>query len=176
MNPRKQLIKGANNNEKFASIERTLKHITRAPFKTVVGVIPPLTFSEYCDRPGEDGIIARHMIIAAGVLSKMAMFFESIDQKQMYTFTILVEDMNGSQSTRFESKKKLIYQEFSLSVIAGTRLTVSVSPTEGLEGIWIAALENIKFEDYANSQYLLEDFEKLVGFHQEEISEEEIPK
>ena len=162
----KEFVKGRTADEKFKSINATLKHFSRRMQKTFVGLVPSAPVFEFVFIPSSDGVVLRRVFPVGGKITKSCIFVANHEGKGPTVFDVLIESSDGV-STRtiantFDVKKAPLLFDLDAPVNGGDRWTLSVREPEKVRGIWIGFLYEVDYRALGKEEFAIEQFEGLL--------------
>ena len=163
----KEFVKGKTADEKFKSINTTLKHFSRRLGKTVVGLVPSSPVFEFIFVPASDGVILRRIFPVPGRITKSCIFVANREGKGPTVFNVLIESGDRATVDSFEVGKKPLLFNLDASVRGGDRWTLSVREPEKIRGIWVGFLYEVDYRSLGSEKFAIEQFEGLL----EEVSD-----
>jgi len=150
--------------EKIDQIERKLILMNRRTASYVIGIAPRIPISEYIEAPEADtGIILRKILPSNGIITAGYLFIEQLDKKESPQVTISLDNQMGGSSIKIPVDKATISVHPNISVIAGQRLTLSISPVESCKNIWIGFIFEMSDEGLAKENHLVDKFLSMIG-------------
>ena len=136
MNPNKNFIKGKNATEKFACVERVLKHLAYRRQKTAVVNTPPIPISFFCHKPEDDGVIFRYLVPFTGVIKHVFISVRDFpDKVKNVKIRIELAFDNGVTTHDVVIKPGDNAVDLSVDIKAGTRVKIFVEELD-LINIW----------------------------------------
>ena len=169
----KDFVKGKTVDEKFKSINATLKHFSRRLMSVVVGVVPSSPVYNFVFIPASDGIILRTIFPVAGKIVKSAIFVGNKETKGPAVFVATIDNESGSVNRRFEVKAKPLIFDLDTPIAAGDRLTLRVEEPESVSGIWYAFLYEAELRSMTKKTFAIDQFEKMVEEELEDAVDKE---
>ena len=162
----KEFVKGRTADEKFKSINATLKHFSRRMQKTFIGLIPSAPVFEFVFVPSSDGVVLRRVFPVGGKITKSCIFVANHEGKGPTVFDVLIESSDGV-STRtvantFSVQKTPLLFDLDAPVNGGDRWTLSVREPEKIRGIWIGFLYEVDYRSLGKEEFAIEQFENLL--------------
>jgi len=137
----KQFVKGSSNDEKFKSIETTLRHFSHRLSKKIVGLVPATPIIRYVV-PSEDGVILNMICPADGKITQGCIYIESEDKQARLGFQI--EKGNSSESTTFDLRTNVSLPfKFDMVIELGDMVTLWVNESEKIRSVWLGFLYEI---------------------------------
>ena len=167
----KDFVKGNTVDEKFNSINATLKHFSRRLMKVVVGVVPSSPVYDFVFVPQSDGVVLRTIFPVAGRIVKSVIFVANKETKGAAVFVATIENEDGSNSRRFEVKSKPLVFDLDTPIKAGDRLTLTVEEPDKIRGIWYAFLYEAELRSMTKKTFVIDQFDKMIG-EEEDASKE----
>ena len=158
----KDFVKGKTVEDKFRSINATLKHFSRRLKSVVVGVVPSSPVYDFVFVPDSDGVITRKIFPASGKIIKSCLYVASRDGKGPTIFTATIDGDAGSMTRRFEVKKIPLIFDLDAPVGAGDRLTLRVEEPEKVRGIWFGFLYEVELRSMTKKTFMIDQFEKMI--------------
>jgi len=158
----KEFVKGKTVDEKFNSINATLKHFSRRLMSVVVGVVPSSPVYDFVFVPSSDGVILRTIFPVAGKIVKSAIFVANKETKGPTVFVATFDNESGSISRKFEVKNKPLIFDLDAPIAAGDRLTLRVEEPESVRGIWYAFLYEAELRSMTKKTFVIDQFEKMI--------------
>jgi hypothetical protein len=134
----KRLVTGDNIDAKFNNIDRILNKLTSRT-KSVIGtiVMPPVPIIPSIQTISEDGLIFRCLLPVAGQIQRAYLHVEKIASKVKPQLTIIITQDQEARTLILPYKQGLNILEPSITVSAGTRLTLSTSDVSSVSGLSI---------------------------------------
>ena len=158
----KEFVKGKTVDEKFNSINATLKHFSRRLMSVVVGVVPSSPVYNFVFLPNPDGVVLRTIFPVAGKIVKSVIFVANKETKGPAVFIATIDNENGSINRRFEVKAKPLIFDLDTPIAAGDRLTLRVEEPESVKGIWYAFLYEAELRSMTKKTFVIDQFEKMI--------------
>lgn len=157
----KDFVKGKTVEEKFKSINTTLKHFSRRLQKFIIGVIPSAPVFDFVMAPASDGVVMRRIFPAEGRITKGVVF---VAEGKKISLVATMENVGSSASKGFQLRKGIpLAMDLDIKVNIGDRLTFSVSPeSEDVRGIWIGFLYEPSVRDLGKTKFMVEQFENMI--------------
>ena len=162
----KDFVKGRTADEKFKSINATLRHFSRRLETTVVGLVPSAPVFEFIFIPSSDGVVLRRVFPVAGRITKSCIFVAGHEGKGPTVFDALIES-NDKTSRRtvgssFEVGMEPLLFDLDAPVKGGDMWTLSVREPEKIRGIWIGFLYEVDYRALGKEEFAIEQFENLL--------------
>lgn len=159
----RDFVKGKTADEKFKSINITLRHFSRRLSRKIVGLIPATPVIKYVT-PGEDGVILNMICPADGRLTQGCIYIESDEKlilvrlqlRQKVAATDRVETTSHNMKTNMSLSFK-----FDVGVRQGDMVTVWIENPEKVRNVWLAFLYEISPEGLGKIDFVLEQLEKM---------------
>ena len=167
----KDFVKGKTVDEKFKSINATLKHFSRRLMSVVVGVVPSSPVYDFVFLPESDGVVLRTIFPVAGKIVKSCIFVANKETKGPAVFVATIDSEEGSISRRFEVKSKPLVFDLDAPIGAGDRLTLRVEEPESVRGIWYAFLYEAELRSMTKKTFVIDQLEKMIEEGLEDASE-----
>lgn len=158
----KEFVKGKTVEEKFNSINATLKHFSRRLMSVVVGVVPSSPVYNFVFVPASDGVILRTIFPVAGKIVKSAIFVANKETKGPTRFVATIDGEDESTSRTFEVKAKPLIFDLDTPIGAGDRLTLRVEDPESVRGIWYAFLYEAELRSMTKKTFVIDQLEKII--------------
>jgi len=162
----KEFVKGRTADEKFKSINATLKHFSRRLQKTFIGLVPSAPVFEFIFVPQSDGVILRRVFPVAGKITKSCIFVANHEGKGPTVFDVLIEsDTGGLRRTvgnSFSVKKTPLLFDLDAPINGGDRWTLSVREPGKVSGIWVGFLYEVDYRALGKEDFAIEQFENLL--------------
>lgn len=157
----KDFVKGKTTEDKFKSINTTLKHFSRRLQKFIVGIVPSAPVFDSVMVPAADGVITRSIFPTEGRITKGVMF---ASEGSNIVLIATMENTDSSASKSFKLRKGVpLGASLDIKVNAGDRLTFSVSPeSKEVRGIWIGILYEPSIRDLGKTNFMIEQFEDMI--------------
>ena len=168
----KEFVKGKTVDEKFKSINATLKHFSRRLMSVVVGVVPSSPVYDFIFIPESDGVVLRTIFPVAGKIVKSCIFVANREGKGPTVFVATIDSAAESVSRRFEVKKAPLIFDLDAPIGAGDRLTLRVEEPEKVRGIWFAFLYEAELRSMTKKTFMIDQFEKMIEEDLDAINKE----
>ena len=172
----KEFVKGRTADEKFKSINVTLKHFSRRLQKTYIGLVPSAPVFEFIFIPSSDGVVLRRVFPVAGKITKSCVFVANHEGKGPTIFDVLIESSDGgltrTVSSSFNVKKAPLLFDLDAPVNGGDRWTLSVRDPGKVRGIWIGFLYEVDYRALGKEGFAIEQFENLLEDKEDATNEE----
>jgi len=167
-----KFVKGDTSEEKFNSIERTLKHFSRRLHKTVAALILPVPIGCQWDILPEDGVVLRFMFPSGGEIAKAVVAIGDKGDKKMVPIEATITSTIGTVGRTLEVKRQLNVTELNVPVKTGDRLTVTIKDQPEIKDVWIVLLWRPNVTDVEVRQLLIDVVNDQEDRHAREIREE----
>jgi len=160
----KDFVKGRTTEEKFKSINTTLKHFSRRLGKTVVGLVPSAPVFEFVFIPSSDGVVLQRIFPVGGRITKSCVYVANREGKGPTVFDVRLDFAEGMSSAlhSFEVGREPLLFDLDTSIHGGDRWTLSVREPEKIRGIWIGFLYEVDYRSLAREEFAIEQFENLL--------------
>jgi len=158
----KDFVKGSTSEEKFASINQTLKHFSRRLHKTIIGVMPSIPVFGYVEDVPEDGVILRHLFLGKGRITRGYLCVEEYLDDKTVSFNVEIHGEVLGASYALDNRKTLLLVKPNLEVAAGDRLILRTELPPRIRKVWAGFLLDFGIGDMSKKPYLLDHFDKLV--------------
>lgn len=158
----KDFVKGETVDEKFKSINQTLKHFSRRLSHKVVGVLPTSPVFEFVFTPGSDGVVLRRIFPWRGRIAKSCIYIAQHGKgKKSTSLVATIKRQERSYVFEFEVKKAPLVFDLDISIEAGDLLTILVDGPE-VRGVWIGFLYEVGIEALAKKEFVLDQIEDMM--------------
>lgn len=160
---KREFVSGNNSEEKFNSINRTLKHFYPRLHKKIIGIIPPSPMFTYVPKAFEDGTIARFVLPARGKITKIAMAVMQYHGKNGASFECGTVTKGTEMAYKFTTKKPIEIVDLDKDVEAGDIVYLSITDPGLAEGISVGMLYEIERAESKIKHFLMEELEDLTN-------------
>ena len=148
-------IRGTTNAEKFASIEATLRSLTRQVVKRATVYIPPVPLFMHSDGATSGGLIGSFLLPFSGTVKEVFIRAEAL-QGGAVAIGITIHGNSYESTSYLRVTKRTELIKIDMDVEAGALLELKVD--EGTLGeVFIATALYPKIEDHIAKQYLLSE-------------------
>jgi len=168
----RDFVKGKTAEEKFKSINVTLRHFSRRLGRTVIGLVPSAPVFEFVFVPESDGVVLKRIFPVRGKITRSCIFVANHEGKGKTVFDVLVESGNKTVGDSFEVGKEPMLFNLDTPVNGGDRWTLSVRDPEKISGIWIGFLYEVDYRALGKEEFAIEQFAGLLE-DKEDASESE---
>ena len=166
----KDFVKGRTADEKFKSINTTLRHFSRRLSHKVVGLIPATPVIRFVV-PGEDGVILKMICPANGRITQGCVYIESNEKLILVGLQLkrgsAATSVTEETSHKIKTNKPLPFG-FNVEVRLGDMITLWVDEPEvdghrvsRVRGVWLGFLYEISPEGLGSKEFMLEQLEKM---------------
>ena len=166
----KDFVKGRTADEKFKSINTTLRHFSRRLSHKIVGLIPAAPVIRFVV-PGEDGVILKMICPANGRITQGCVYIESDEKSILVGLQLKRGDTRaGGTETASHSIKtnRPLPFGFNVEVRLGDMITLWIDELEvdGLRvsrvrSVWLGFLYEISPEGLGSKDFVLDQLEKM---------------
>ena len=155
--------RGTTPEERFLSVETSLRRIAGRVRERVVGIIPPTIISSYITKPEPDGSIFRTIIPAQGVIKGGCFSIDSYTGKNTVDFLLIAEGPSGVAGlTTITSRKRIFSLSTELPVAAGDRILFTCKEPERVQGIWSSLLYQVSIKSSDYVEYVAEELRAML--------------
>ena len=158
----KEFVKGRTTDEKFKSINATLKHFSRRLQKVFIGMVPSSPVFKFVYVPESSGIVLRVVFPAPGRISRTCIFVTSREGRGSTTFDVEVDGGDIKTINSFEVKKGPLLFGPNTPVNGGDRWTLSVREPDKVRGIWVGFLYEVDYRALGKEKFPIEQLEGLL--------------
>lgn len=164
-------IRGKTEEERWNSLDRTLKSFEGRLGKKVMGIIPPVVICNSAKAPSEDGTILKSLMPLNGTLITVCFAIGKYENKKA-TFEVEISRRDGtSESKQFETQRKLEVVEISIPITIGDIITAKQIGGFSVTDIMIGMLIHPEINAAHIEQVMYEQIMK----ERENADEEKIP-
>lgn len=163
----KDFVKGETVDEKFKSINQTLKHFSGRLSRKVVGVLPTSPVFEFVFTPEADGTVLRRLFPGRGKITKSCIYIAQHGEGKKSTFLVAaIKRREQTFAREFEIKKAPLVFDLDQPIEAGDLLTITVDGPL-VRGIWIGFLYEVGIEALAKQEFMLDQIEVMIRENQD---------
>ena len=162
----KDFVKGRTADEKFKSINATLRHFSGRLSHKIVGLIPATPVVKFVV-PDEDGVVLKMLCPANGRITQGCAYIESEDKRVSLRIQLRRGDRAEEDLHDLKTNVSLPF-EFNTEVIMGDMITLLVEEPvlDGLrvsrvKGVWLGFLYEVSPEGLGKVDFVLEQLEKM---------------
>lgn len=148
-----KIIRGKTLEAQMSHVDEMISRMAKN--EKVQGMITPFPISGYIDIP-DKGAVLRYMFPVDGIILVGAIYVEQMPKNGIDVIAVaVIGDIHKSE--QFFTKEKTTIIKPNISVKAGSRLTVNVSPKGGetIFGIWVSFLWAPEIEDIVLKKFLI---------------------
>lgn len=162
----RDFVKGRTADEKFKSINVTLRHFSRRLSHKIVGLIPATPVIKFVV-PDEDGVVLKMICPANGRITQGCVYIESVDKQA--SLRIQLRRGNRAEEDLHDLKTNVSLPfRFDTEVRIGDMITLLVDEPviDGLrvsrvKGVWLGFLYEVSPEGLGSEVFVLEQLEKM---------------
>lgn len=158
----KEFVKGRTTDEKFKSINATLKHFSRRLQRVFIGLVPSSPVFKFVYVPESSGVALRVIFPAPGRISRTCIFVTSREGKGPVVFDVEIASGERKLVESFEVKKSPLLFNPNTPVRGGDRWTLSVREPDRVKGIWIGFLYEVDYRALGKETFPIEQLEGLL--------------
>lgn len=137
----KDFVKGRTADEKFKSINSTLKHFSRRLGTKIVGLVPTTPIIRYVV-PGDDGVLLNMICPADGKITQGCVYIES-EEKQV-TLGLQIKRGNRTWGDEYSLRTSVSMPfRFDLDVMLGDMITLWINESTRVENVWLGFMYEI---------------------------------
>ena len=152
--------------EKLLQVETVIRRLlSRTAGAQAYVFMPPIPIFDFVKAPESDGVFFRYMLPADGEIVRFGLSVDKFSDSVKDTaakVTITMTDPSGTSSSKnFFVSKAWTYEEVSLPVKAGAKITATIGNPMVASGIWTAFLYRIPGTQADKEGFLIEQLLSL---------------